>query len=97
MKKVFKKLLVMVSAVVLTFSMNVAAAEDIVRPHLLLQRGGHPALSRAGQCGHDRRADARHGHSAALHELRRFVAHRLYDPVVYRRAARRLDAAVFHE
>ena len=30
MKKVFKKLLVMVSAVVLTFSMNVAAAEDIV-------------------------------------------------------------------
>ena len=30
MKKTFKKLLVMVSAVVLTFSMNVAAAEDIV-------------------------------------------------------------------
>ena len=30
MKKAFKKLLVMVSAVVLTFSMNVAAAEDIV-------------------------------------------------------------------
>lgn len=30
MKKVFKKLLVMVSAVVLTLSMNVAAAEDIV-------------------------------------------------------------------
>ena len=30
MKKTFKKLLVMVSAIVLIFSMNVAAAEDIV-------------------------------------------------------------------
>ena len=62
---------------------------------LLLLRGGDPAVPCAGQRGHDHRTDARHGHPAALHELRRFVAHRLYDPVVHRRAARRLDAAVF--
>ena len=71
------------------------AAAGAFRPHLLLLRGGDPAVPCAGQRGHDHRTDARHGHPAALHELRRFVAHRLYDPVVHRRAARRLDAAVF--
>ena len=50
------------------------AAAGAFRPDLLLLRGGDPAVPRAGQRGHDHRTDARHGHSAALHELRGFVA-----------------------
>ena len=64
------------------------------RPHLLLQRGGHPVVPCAGERGHDRGADARHGHSAALHELWGLVAHRVHHPGIHRRAARRRDAAV---
>lgn len=70
-------------------------AAGAVRTHLLLLRGGDPAVPRAGQRGHDHRPDARDGHSAAVYELRRLVAHRLHDPAVHRRAARRLDTTNF--
>ena len=69
-------------------------AAGTLRTGLVLQRGVDPALPCLRQCGHDRRPDARHGHPASVHELRRFVAHCIYDSVVHRRAARCLDAAI---
>ena len=70
------------------------AAARALRPHLLLLRGGDPALPRAGQRRHDRRSDARDGHPAPVPQLRRLVARGLHHPTLHRRAARRLDAAV---
>ena len=73
------------------------AAARTFRPHLLLLRGGHPAVPCAGERGDDHRADARHGDPAAVHELRRLVAHCLYNTVVHCRTARCVDAAILPE
>ena len=73
---------------------NGRTAGGAFRAGLLLQRGGDPALPRAGQRGHDDRADARHGYSAPLHELRGIVAAGLHHPALHRHPPRRFDAAV---
>jgi len=51
--------------------MRMGERQQEIRTHLLLLRGGDPAVPRAGQRGHDHRPDARDGHSAAVYELRR--------------------------
>lgn len=73
------------------------AAAGTFRPHLLLLRGGHPAVPCAGERGDDHRADACHGDPAAVHELWRLVAHCLYNTVVHCRTARCVDAAILPE
>jgi hypothetical protein len=73
---------------------NGRTAGGAFRAGLLLQRGGDPALPRAGQRGHDDRADARHGYSAPLHELRGIVAAGLHHPALHRHPPRCFDAAV---